>query len=632
MRLGAVGAIFLAIGRGLDWLRKFLHLLLLLLIFGFIVGALRVSIPTVPSKAALLIAPEGEIVDQLSGDPIERAITQARGQGRSETLVWDLVDAIRGAAKDKRIPVIVIDTENFAGAGQPTLEELARALKEFRATGKKVIAYGTELEEAQYYLASQADEVYVDPFGMVLIDGYESYHMFYKNALDKLGVDINVFRVGAYKSAVEVYSRTDMSPEAREEATVYLNSLWSTYQKATTAARKLKPDALANYVATLADSVAGPPADAGSGGRASAAVERRSPLRPADVALKAGLVTGIKSRQDLDKEVIAMVGEDRDSGGFKSVSVEDYVRVVHAEKKVGAAGTPKIGVVVAAGEILDGDQPPGTIGGSSTARLIREARMDDDVKAVVLRIDSPGGSVTGAEEIYREILALKAAGKPLIVSMGDLAASGGYYIAAPADEIWASPATITGSIGIFAVIPTVGKTLGKVGVTVDGVGTTPLSGQMRLDRPLGDDAKKFLQAMVERGYDEFITRVSSGRKKTPEQVNEIAQGRVWSGNDALRLGLVDHLGSFDDAVKAAAKRAKLTSYDLRFIEPSLSWAQELALQVRTMAIKTLFTLDDHTKRLMQVADRLDPLAQEVDRLSRMSAPNHLYAYCFCGVR
>jgi protease-4 len=394
----------------------------------------------------------------------------------------------------------------------------------------------------------------------------------------------------------------------------------------------LKPDALANYVATLADSVAGPPADAGSGGRASAAVERRSPLRPADVALKAGLVTGIKSRQDLDKEVIAMVGEDRDSGGFKSVSVEDYVRVVHAEKKVGAAGTPKIGVVVAAGEILDGDQPPGTIGGSSTARLIREARMDDDVKAVVLRIDSPGGSVTGAEEIYREILALKAAGKPLIVSMGDLAASGGYYIAAPADEIWASPATITGSIGIFAVIPTVGKTLGKVGVTVDGVGTTPLSGQMRLDRPLGDDAKKFLQAMVERGFDEFITRVSSGRKKTPEQVNEIAQGRVWSGNDALRLGLVDHLGSFDDAVKAAAKRAKLTSYDLRFIEPSLSWAQELALQVRTMAIKTLFTLDDHTKRLMQVADRLDPLAQEVDRLSRMSAPNHLYAYCFCGVR
>src|SRR5690349_5921499 len=243
MSFGAVGAIVYAIGRGLDWVRKFLHLLLLLLIFGFIVGALRVSIPTVPTKAALVIAPEGQVVDQLSGDPIERAITQARGQGKSETLVWDLIDAIRGAAKDKRIPVIVIDTENFSGAGQPTLEELARALKEFRATGKKVIAYGTAFEQAQYYLASQADEVYVDPFGMVLIPGYESYHMFYKDALDKLGVDINVFRVGQYKSAVEPYSRTSMSPEAKEETSVFLNSLWSTYQDSTTKARKLKPDA-----------------------------------------------------------------------------------------------------------------------------------------------------------------------------------------------------------------------------------------------------------------------------------------------------------------------------------------------------------------------------------------------------
>lgn len=613
MRFGAVGAIFLAVGRGLDWVRRFLHLILLLLIFGFIIGALRVSIPTIPTKAALVIAPEGEIVDQLSGDPIARAITQARGQGKNETLVWDLIDAIRGAAQDKRIPVIVIDNENFSGAGQPTLEELARALKEFRATGKKVIAYGTAYEQAQYYLASQADEVYVDPFGMVLIPGYESYHMFYKDALDKLGVDINVFRVGAYKSAVEVYSRTGMSPEAKEETQVFLSSLWSTYQKSTTAARKLKPDAVSSYVTSLADQVSA------------------SHVPAAEVALKAGLVTGIKSRQDIDKEVIAMVGQDPDDGGFKNVSVQDYVRVVHAQKKAAGTGTPKIGVVVAAGEILDGDQPPGTIGGSSTARLIREARMDDDVKAVVLRVDSPGGSMMAAEEIHREIVALKAAGKPFVVSMGDLAASGGYYISAPADEIWASPATITGSIGIFAVIPTVSKTLGKIGVSVDGVGTTPLSGQLRLDRPLGDEAKKFLQATIERGYDEFIGRVSSGRKKTPAEVNEIAQGRVWSGSDALRLGLVDHLGSFDDAVKAAAKRAKLTSYDLHFVEPSLSWAQELALQVRMMAIKTLFTLDDRTKRLMRVADQLDPLTQEVDRLSRMSVPNRLYAYCFCTV-
>jgi protease IV len=615
-----IGAIFLTIGRGLDWLRKFLHLLLLLVIFGFVIGGLSGSIPKVPSRAALVIAPEGQIVDQLSGDPIERAITQARGQGKNETLLWDLTDSIRAAAKDSRIPVMVIDTEFMSGAGQPTLEELARAIREFRASGKKVIAYGTAFDKAQYYVAAQADEIYVDPLGMVIIDGYEGYQYFLKDVLDKVGIDINVFRVGAYKSYVEQYSRKDMSPEAREEALVYLNSLWSSYQSAITNARKLKPDAITNYVNTFADQVAA----ARTGG-----IEQSG---AAAVALKAGLVTGVKSRVDVEKRVIGMVGEDDKDGSFKGISAQDYIRVVHAEKKLAGAGTPKIGVVVAAGEILDGEQPAGTIGGVSTARLIREARLDDDVKAVVLRVDSPGGSMQAAEEIHREIAALQAAGKPLVVSMGDLAASGGYYISAPADEIWASPATITGSIGIFAVIPTFNRLADKVGVSIDGVGTTPLSGQLRLDRPLGPDAKKFLQATIEHGYDVFVGRVSSGRKKSREDVDAIAQGRVWAGVDAKRLGLVDQLGSFDDAVKSAAKRAKLKSYELHFVEPSLSWAQQLVLQVRVLAARVLFHFDARTERLMRVAERLDPLQQEADRLTRMATPNRLYAYCFCSVR
>jgi len=608
------GAIIFAIGRGLDWVRRFLHLILLLIIFGFVIGALRVSLPTLPSKAALVISPEGEIVDQLAGDPIARAIAQARGMTRPETLVWDLTDAIRAAAKDKRIPVLVLDTEYFTGAGQPTLEELASAIREFRATGKKVIAYGTAFEQAQYYLAAQADEIYVDPLGVVLIEGYEAYHMFYKDALDKLGVDMNVFRVGAYKSAVEPYTRMDMSPAAKEESVVYLSSLWSSYQQAIAKARKLAPGAVSEYVATLADQVS------------------ISKGHAAEVALKAGLVTGVKSRLEVEQRVIGLVGQDDTNGSFNAVSTLDYVRVVHAEKKLARDGTPKIGVVVAAGEILDGDQPPGTVGGESTARLIREARMDDNIKAVVLRVDSPGGSMLAAEEIHREIAALKAAGKPLVVSMGDLAASGGYYIAAPADDIWASPATITGSIGIFAVIPTVNKTLGKIGVNVDGVGTTPLSGQLRLDRPLGVDARKLVQATIERGYEEFLSRVSNGRKKTRDEVDAIAQGRVWSGEDAKRIGLVDHLGSFEDAIKAASKRAKLKEYEVRFMEPSLSWAQRFVLQVKVMAIRTLFRLDDHTRTLLNVAAKLDPLQKEVERLSRMSVPNRLYAYCFCTVR
>jgi protease-4 len=609
-----VGAVFLALGRGIDWVRKFLHLILLLIIFGFIVGALSVSTPAIPAKAALVIAPEGEIVEELAGDPIQRAIDQASGNARSETLLRDLTDSIRAAAKDDRIPVLVIDTEYFSGAGQPTLEEMARAIAEFKKAGKKVIAYGTAYDKPQYYLAAQANDIYVDPLGMVLIDGYESFHYFFKGAIDKLQADFHIFRVGKYKSAVEPYSRADMSPEAEEETSVFLNSLWQSYQTAMASARKLEPEAIATYTSTLSDQIV-----AASG-------------HAAEVAQKAGLVTGIKTRVEVEQLVAKIVGEDEEEGGFKGVSVHDYVRIVRAQQRLVPDGTPKIAVVVASGEILDGEQPPGTIGGTSTSRLIREARMDENVRAVVLRIDSPGGSMLASEEIHREIAALQAAGKPLVASMGDLAASGGYYIAAPADEIWASPATITGSIGIFAVVPTVDKSLAKIGITVDGVGTTKLAGQQRIDRPLGEDAAKIVQATIDRGYEEFLGRVSAGRNKTRDEVNAIAQGRVWTGVDAQKLGLVDHIGSFDDAVKAAAKRAKLEKWDLQYQEPSLSWAQELALQVRVKAIGAVYSVDERARRLTQLAAKIDPLAREVERLNRLSIPNRPYAYCFCSAQ
>jgi protease-4 len=610
--LHIVRAILWGLWRGLDVLRRFLHLVFLLVVFGFVFGALRVSMPTIPAKAALLVAPEGALVEQLSGDPLERALQEARGQGRPETLLWDVVDSIRAAAKDRRIPVLAIDLEKFEGAGQPTLEELARAIREFRATGKKVVAFGTELTQDSYYVAAQADEIYLDPLGFVLLDGYGRYRMFFKEALDKIGVDINVFRVGSYKSAVEAYTRTDMSPEDKEESLAYLNALWSNYQASMTRARKLPANAIANYVNTLSKTV---PA---AGGNA------------AQVALQAGLITGIKSHQEVERRLIDLVGQDETNGSFQAVHEQDYVRVAHAQKKIHSDGKKHVGVIVAAGEILDGDQPPGTIGGDSTARLIRQARLDKDIQAVVLRVDSPGGSVLASEHIYRELLALRAAGKPVVVSMGDLAASGGYYISAPADEIWASPSTLTGSIGIFAIIPTVDKTLGKVGVNVDGVGTSALASQMRLDRPLGVEARALIQSQIERGYDVFLERVSTGRKKTREQIDSIAQGRVWAGVDAKRLGLVDGLGSFDDAAKAAAAHAKLTDYEVVFMEPELSWAQELVLQMKTRAVKAFVSVDSSTPNpLAQVAQRFDPLTREVERLSRFTEPNRVYAYCFC---
>jgi protease-4 len=613
--MNALGTFFRGLWRGLDGLRKFLHLLLLLLIFGFIFGALRVSIPKIPTTAALIVAPEGQLVEQLSGDPLQRAFEEAQGIGRAETLLWDVVDSVRAAANDKRIKVLVLDLDYLGGAGQPALEELARAIREFRASGKQVISYGTMYLQDQYYLAAQANEVYLDPLGFVLIDGYDRYRWFWKGTLDKLGVQMNVFRVGAYKSAVEVYTRTDMSPEEREESLAYLNSLWGTYQRAITKARKLKQDAIANYVGSFAKTAA----DLGG--------------KTAQIALKAGLVTALKSRIEVEQRLIELVGEDENTGSFRAVTDQEYSRIVKAEKAL-SDGQPTIGVVVASGEILDGEQPPGTVGGDSTARLIRDAREDDSVKAIVLRVDSPGGSVTASEQIYRELMAAKRTGKPVVVSMGSLAASGGYYISAPADEIWASPATLTGSIGIFAVVPTFSETMGKAGLTVDGVGTTPLSGQLRVDRPLGEEARMVLQSTIQHGYEVFLERVSTGREKTRDQVDAIAQGRVWSGVDAKRVGLVDQLGSFDDAVKAAAKRAKLAEYRVEFVEPELSWAQELALQVKVWGVRMFGSAagaaNRELKPALQMARQLDPLRAELERLSRFTMPNRLYAYCFCA--
>jgi len=609
-----IRSFFSGLWRGLDGLRKVLQLIVLLVIFGVLLGVMRGSVPRIPVKAALLLAPEGTLVEQLSGEPLERALQEARGDEHAETLLWDLTDSIHAAAGDSRIQVLALDLEKFEGGSQPSLAEFAAALREFRASGKKVIAYGTELTQERYYLAAQADEIYLDPMGFVLIDGYDRYRTYLKDALDKLGVDINVFRVGAFKSAVETYTRTSMSPEDREESRAYLGAMWTSYQEAVTRARKLAPDALAKYVESLSKTV---PAAGGDAAR---------------VALESGLVTAVKTRLQAEQRLIGLVGEDAVSGSFKSVSLSDYLRYARTQAKLRADSKPRIGVIVASGEILDGEQPPGTVGGESTARLIRQARLDKEVKALVLRVDSPGGSVMASEQIYRELLALKAAGKPLVVSMSGYAASGGYYISAPADEIWASPATLTGSIGIFAIIPTVDRTLGKIGVSVDGVGTTALSGALRIDRPMGEEARALLQSEVSRGYDEFLERVSSGRNKTREQIDSIAQGHVWAGTDAHRLGLVDQLGSFNDALKAAARRAKLTDYAPEFIEPELTWTEQLALALKSRLARVTLQASPSEVALAQFAQRFDPVTREAQRLARFSAPNRLYAYCFCELR
>jgi protease-4 len=614
--MSTLRAILSGIWRGLDGLRKVLQLILLVIFFGLIIWAVSSSAPVVPQRAALVVKPEGQLVEQLSGDAVQRAVENAQGEQRQETLLWDLVEAIRGAASDNRIRVLVLDLDKMQGAGQPELEELASAIGAFRASGKPVIAVGTTYDQDQYYLAAQADKIYLDPSGYVMIEGYSRYPMYFKGLLQKLGVDINVFRVGTFKSAVEIFTRNDMSPADKQQSQAYLGVLWSSYQKAVTSARKLPAGAIASYVASLPQTVAAANGDA------------------AKVALQAGLVTGLTSKLEVRPQLMRLVGEDRSTGSFNQISAEDYARIVDARKKLhDGDGNARVGVIVASGEIQDGKAPPGTIGGDSLSALIREARLDKDIKAVVLRIDSGGGSVAASEEVYQELEALRAAGKPLVVSMGDIAASGGYYIAAPANQIWASPATLTGSIGIFAIIPNISQTLSKVGVGVDGVGTTPLAGALTIDRPLSPEISGLLQSQIDRGYQEFLERVSAGRRETPQQIDAIGQGRVWAGADGRRIGLVDRLGMLEDAVKAAAQLAKVSEYQVEFVQPHFSWAEQLFQQSQAraaVAAASVFHADAPSLGLMQVANRLDPVARDLSQLARFSVPGHLYSYCFCA--
>jgi protease-4 len=609
----AFGRFFYGIWRGLDVLRRCLHLLLLLALLGIVIGALWQSTPHLPDKAALVVQPSGDIVEQISGQPIERAINEAQGQGRPQTLLWDLTTAIRAAASDPRIVVLVIDTDDMGSAGQAKLEELAAAIAAFRHSGKKIIAHGTYFLQNQYYLAAQADEVYLDPFGFVLLDGYDRYRMFFKDALDKLSIDMHLFRAGKFKSAAETFTRRDMSPEDRLESDAYLQALWRGYRTAVSSARNMKAEALAQYANGYVSAVAAAGGDT------------------AKVAKDSGLVSGLKTSEEVEDLLIELAGADPGGKSYRQISVADYLRATHAEDKQRGKGQA-VGVVIASGEILDGKQSPGAIGGESTSQLLRTARQDDDIRAVVLRIDSPGGSVLASEQIYREVQALKKDGKPVVVSMSDVAASGGYYIAAAADQIIASPNTITGSIGVFAGLPTFSRSLEKLGINVDGVGTTPLSGATQLDRPMSADAGRLLQVAVDHAYEEFLARVAKGRGKTREAIDAIAQGRVWSGMDARQQGLVDRLGGYDDAVIEAAARAGLKGgYGVRRIEPELSWAQQLLFQMHSTGEQLLEHIGLARSGAALLVQRLKPLDLELARWARLSSPNSIYAYCFCSI-
>jgi protease IV len=607
----ALKGFFGLVWRILEGVRRVLHLVLLLVIFGFILAALHTTIPIVPHTAALVIAPEGELVEQLSRDPVRRAFGEASGGPAPETLLRDVTDAIAAAKSDARIKLIVLDLGLLDSSGLSKLQEIGAALRDFRASGKRVVAVADSFDQSQYYLAAQAGEVYLDPMGLVYLDGFSYYRMFLKDAIDKLGVDVNVFRAGTFKSYTDQYSRSDMAASEREESSAWLEALWAAYQQDVTRARSLPAGSLAEFIADEPAALAAVNGDA------------------AKLALQRGLVTALKSRRQMADELKGLVGEDDDTHSFNAIAMAQYLAAVRSKRVLKSKSDVKVGVVVASGEILDGRQPPGTIGGESTADLLRQARYDNAVKAVVLRVDSPGGSMFASEQILREVQSLRKAGKPVVVSMSTYAASGGYYISAAANQIFASPTTLTGSIGVFSVIPTFQRTLEKLGVKVDGIGTTPLAGNMRFDRTLTAGTRQILQTSVDHAYAEFLHRVGDGRKKSVEDVDKIAQGRVWAGVDAQRIGLVDHLGGLKDATDAAAKLAELGSdYDVSYIEPDLSLREQLLMQLRSES-RSVGELSGLIAPPSDIERILDPVLEQARAIARLNDPRGLYAYCWC---
>lgn len=618
---GFVTKLVRALWYGLDTLRRVLHLILLLGLFIILLAALAggVAPVPVPSSGALVINPGGALVEQLEGSPLDRALAELNNQTEPQTLVRDITDSLEHAAGDERIQAVVLELDGLESGGLAKLQTVGQAIDKVRAAGKKVIAYGNGYTRDQYYLAARADEVFMHDLGMVYPEGYEYYRMFFKSALDKLYIDVNVFKVGEFKSFVEPFTRDDMSAEDREASQRWVGALWDAWGRDVAAARGLEQDVLNSYANDFASRI-----ESADGHAAQAAVDAR-------------LVDRLMSRPQLDEYMTEIVGpSDAEDGSYSGIGFQDYLAATAIERKLAEPHERNVAIIVAAGEIVDGEAPPGTVGGDSLAWQIREARLDDSVSAVVLRIDSPGGSMFASQVINDELAALKAADKPLIASMSSVAASGGYYIAMPADEIWASSSTITGSIGVGALLPTVQRGLEQLGIHVDGFGTTKLAGQLRLDRPLGEDARRVLTASVEDAYRIFVGQVAAAREMTPERADSIARGRVWIGADGKELGLVDSLGGLDDAVQAAANRAGLEEgrYGRTYIEPELSFSQQLAAEFIMRGVRVLTALGlrepavvpgDLLRRAMRSLDR------EVKALTALNDPRSLYYHCFCAV-
>ncbi len=617
-RPGPIRRLFVGLWDAVNFSRQLvlngLFLLLIALFFAAILASPGVK--SLQSNSALVLSLNGRLVEQFSNSPVERALTKATGDERAEFQLRDLLRAIEAAKSDKRISRIVLNTDGFEVSGFAALRELAAALRAFRATGKQIVAYGSGMEQKGYYLAAMADEVYIDPQGAVLLEGLGRYRLYYREALqDKLGIDVQLFRVGEFKSAAEPYILDSASPEAREADLFWMNDVWQRFLDDVASAREIDRAALDALIANLPARVQAAKGDL------------------AQLALDEKLVDGLKTEQEIEDLLVQRGALDDEEHSYRQIDLDGYLRQLRRQH-LGPDKRPQVAVVVAQGEIVDGKQAPGMVGGESTSALVRQAREDDEVKALVLRVDSPGGGVYPSEQIRREVALTRAAGKPVIVSMGNVAASGGYWISMNADRIYADESTITGSIGIFGLWLSAPRALEKIGVHSDGVGTTPLAGAFDPTRPFDPQVGAIIQAVIDKGYSDFTGKVAEARGSTPEQIDAVARGRVWSGHQAKERGLVDELGGLQSAIAEAAKRVKLDAgkYRVSYVEKELSGFEKLIAdmggEARLQGLlrvlgPSLLGLDRGT--LGRVSDEL----RWLDRQGQ--TPYRAVVHCLCGL-
>ena len=597
-------------------------LFLALMMFMVILGKGASSAKVLQDRTTLVIAPEGRLVEQYSTDPVSRALAKALGESNAEELqLRDLIRAIEAARDDKKIERVVLNLDKLQPSGFASMREVTHALQDLRAANKQVVAFSENMSQSQYLLAAQADEVYLDPMGSLLLEGLGRYRQYFRTGLqEKLGVDVHLFKVGEYKSAAEPYVLDAASPQAKEADLFWMSDVWQRYLTDIAKARKLDPAQLAAGIDTLPEGIAAAEGDL------------------ARFALQQKLVDGLKTREEVDALLAERGAADSDAeGGFRQIGLSDYLTQVDARRSP-VDSRPQVAVVVAEGEIAGGDLPAGRIGGVSTSALLREARDDDDVKAVVLRVDSPGGEVFASEQIRREVEALKAAGKPVVVSMGDMAASGGYWISMNADRIYADESTITGSIGIFGMIPNFARSLDKIGVHTDGVGTTRFAGAFDVTRPMDPAVGQVIQSVINKGYADFTGKVAQARNKPVEAVDEVARGRVWSGAQAKERGLVDAFGGLKAAVADAANRAKLgegDAYRVRYIEKGATPFAQFMTGFAGSRAGAWMLADSGIARMMLARQmpELDTQLRFVEDAvkDRNGAPVKSLAYCFCGL-